>query len=189
MSFSASYSMSLPSPNETASRRSQPPLALSVPLSRFTPRVGGGSAFYVSRLHTLTVKTIFLLFGCFTLTLFWAGAATPPLSDFVGTYEGASPGRSSTGRSFVLQLDVTKQNGAYSLSAEMNDTNREEGMDHTSNTHWRWTGTGSVRNDVLVFTFTSTGDQSRQGSIRRDHSEFILTLDRIRYRLQFSKHN
>src|SRR5208282_585936 len=32
------------------SRRSQPPLALSVPLSRFTPRVGGGSAFYVRRL-------------------------------------------------------------------------------------------------------------------------------------------
>src|ERR1035437_2186575 len=28
-------------------RRSQPPLALSVPLSRFTSRVGGGSAFYV----------------------------------------------------------------------------------------------------------------------------------------------
>ncbi len=26
---------------------SEPPLALSVPLSRFTPRVGGGSAFYV----------------------------------------------------------------------------------------------------------------------------------------------
>ena len=153
MSFSASYSMSLPSPNETASRRSQPPLALSVPLSRFTPRVGGGSAFYVSRLHTLTVKTIFLLFGCFTLTLFWAGAATPPLSDFVGTYEGASPGRSSTGRSFVLQLDVTKQNGAYSLSAEMNDTNREEGMDHTSNTHWRWVGTGSVRNDVRLHIY------------------------------------
>jgi hypothetical protein len=29
------------------SRRSQPPLALAVPLSRFTSRVGGGSAFYV----------------------------------------------------------------------------------------------------------------------------------------------
>ena len=29
------------------SRRSQPPLALSVPLSRFTSSVGGGSAFYV----------------------------------------------------------------------------------------------------------------------------------------------
>src|ERR1035437_5115674 len=32
------------------SRRSQPPLALSVPHSRFTSRVGGGSAFYVRRL-------------------------------------------------------------------------------------------------------------------------------------------
>src|ERR1039458_7070420 len=31
------------------SRRSQPPLALAVPLSRFTSRVGGGSAFYVRR--------------------------------------------------------------------------------------------------------------------------------------------
>ena len=29
------------------SRRSQPPLALAVPLSRFTPRVGGGSALFV----------------------------------------------------------------------------------------------------------------------------------------------
>src|ERR1039457_2686655 len=29
------------------SRRSQPPLARSVPLSRFTSRVGGGSAFFV----------------------------------------------------------------------------------------------------------------------------------------------
>jgi hypothetical protein len=29
------------------SRRSQPPLAVSVPLSRFTSRVGGGSAFFV----------------------------------------------------------------------------------------------------------------------------------------------
>ena len=30
-----------------SSRRSQPPLALAVPLSRFTSRVGGGSAFFV----------------------------------------------------------------------------------------------------------------------------------------------
>jgi len=29
------------------SRRSQPPLALAVPLSRFASRVGGGSAFFV----------------------------------------------------------------------------------------------------------------------------------------------
>src|ERR1035437_3484889 len=34
----------------TGSRRSQPPLAALVPPSRFTSRVGGGSAFYVRRL-------------------------------------------------------------------------------------------------------------------------------------------
>jgi len=34
------------------SRRSQPPLALAVPLSRFTSRVGGGSASFVRRLCT-----------------------------------------------------------------------------------------------------------------------------------------
>jgi len=31
-------------------------MALSVPLSRFTPRVGGGSAFFVRRLHTIMKK-------------------------------------------------------------------------------------------------------------------------------------
>src|ERR1035437_2422741 len=40
-------------PPRLTSRRSQPPLALAVPLSRFTSRVGGGSAFYVRPLHTL----------------------------------------------------------------------------------------------------------------------------------------
>ena len=29
-------------------------MALAVPLSRFTPRVGGGSAFFVRRLHTMS---------------------------------------------------------------------------------------------------------------------------------------
>jgi cytochrome c oxidase assembly factor CtaG len=32
-------------------------LALAVPLSRFPSRVGGGSAFYVRPLHTITMKT------------------------------------------------------------------------------------------------------------------------------------
>jgi hypothetical protein len=31
----------------------QPPLALAVPLSRFTSRVGGGSAFYDRRLEDI----------------------------------------------------------------------------------------------------------------------------------------
>ena len=39
------------------SRRSQPPLARSVPLSRFTPRVGGGSAFFVRPICTRLVSS------------------------------------------------------------------------------------------------------------------------------------
>src|ERR1035438_10314672 len=37
----------MPFTSRLTSRRSQPPLALAVPLSRFTSRVGGGSAFFV----------------------------------------------------------------------------------------------------------------------------------------------
>ena len=44
----------------TVSRRSQPPLARSVPLSRFAPRVGGGSAFYVRR--PMRIALFILLF-------------------------------------------------------------------------------------------------------------------------------
>ena len=37
-------------------------MALSVPLSRFTSRVGGGSAFFVRRLRAVMLKNIFRLF-------------------------------------------------------------------------------------------------------------------------------
>jgi hypothetical protein len=48
-------------------RPSQSPLALSVPLSRFTPRLGGGSAFYVSSMsQTFTESHRHLL-----IVLFW----------------------------------------------------------------------------------------------------------------------
>jgi hypothetical protein len=43
------------------SRRSQPPLALAVPLSRFTSQVGGGSAFFVR--HHRAVE----FYDCFRL--------------------------------------------------------------------------------------------------------------------------
>jgi len=39
-------------------------LALAVPLSRFTPRVGGGSAFYVRRLAMRILITISCLLPC-----------------------------------------------------------------------------------------------------------------------------
>ena len=65
--FSYHWSLSL------TSRRSQPRLALSVPLSRFTSRVGGGSAFFVRRIcrrfimHPLfTVSPMFAVSEDFT---------------------------------------------------------------------------------------------------------------------------
>src|SRR5664279_4615333 len=61
----------------TVSRRSQPPLALAVPLSRFTSQVGGGSAFYVRPLRTMQPKrqagmfTKFLVGVVVFLVVFW----------------------------------------------------------------------------------------------------------------------
>src|ERR1035441_7431954 len=65
------------------SRRSQPPLALSVPLSRFTSRVGGGSAFFV-RHHLRAMKTLITV--CSLIIAFVcksqpAGVTTAPPSD------------------------------------------------------------------------------------------------------------
>ena len=57
------------------SRRSQPPLALAVPLSRFTPRVGGGSAFFVSFKNMISrvycLITYFVMIMCYGL-IAWA---------------------------------------------------------------------------------------------------------------------
>jgi hypothetical protein len=52
----------------------QSPLALAVPHSRFTPRVGGGSAFYVRPTRTI-MKKFTLTFICFTLSTAFALAA------------------------------------------------------------------------------------------------------------------
>ena len=48
-------------------------MALAVPLSRFTQRVGGGSAFFVRPLRTfMTKRTIGALFCCLAVVLFLA---------------------------------------------------------------------------------------------------------------------
>ena len=54
---------------------SQPPLALSVPLSRFTPRVGGGSAFFVrhERFNTTDADSEAHIWRyVFSLPVFWS---------------------------------------------------------------------------------------------------------------------
>ena len=52
-------------------------MALSVPLSRFTSRVDGGSAFYVRQHYTL-MKTLIVTLSCLLLS-FGLVVATPPL--------------------------------------------------------------------------------------------------------------
>ena len=134
------------------------------------------------------VRTKLLVLCSFLLTsLFSACAAPPAQTDFVGTYQGASIRKSPTGQSLVLQLDVTKRNGVYSLVGSMNDTNREEGMDHTSNTHWQWTGTGAVDHESLNFRFDSFDAELGRGTLRRDGAGLTLTLNGVQYRLHLSK--
>lgn len=142
----------------------------------------------VRRLYTHAMKAAFFALCCLTFAFFYACAAPSVQPSFVGTYRGESIHNSSTGRSIVLGLTITEQNGNYSLTASMNDTNREDGMDHTSNTHWRWSGTGTVHNDRLTFRFDSGDAELGGGTLRRDRSGFILMLDRVEYRLRLSRH-
>jgi len=44
-------------------------LALAVPLSRFTPRVGGGSAFFVRRMATSNISRRVLVYGLLICTI------------------------------------------------------------------------------------------------------------------------
>ena len=105
----------------------------------------------------------------------------------VGSFEGEVVESSSSGRSFVVCLRVIEQGGVYSLSALMNDTNREPGMDHTSNTHWRWTGSGSVRGSMLAFMFSSPDAPPEQGSLQQTRKGVTLKLGTVRYRMKRAK--
>src|SRR5664280_1426372 len=71
------------------SRRSQPPLALAVPLSRFTSQVGGGSAFYVRHLMKwkpfkipFTIRVVVFIFGAVSVS-----------SPIRAIYSGKFPGK------------------------------------------------------------------------------------------------
>jgi len=64
------------------SRRRQPPLALAVPLSRFTPRVGGGSAFYVDMADSPTLMKTTLILVSAAVVMLLAGFA-------IGYHNGA----------------------------------------------------------------------------------------------------
>jgi hypothetical protein len=84
------------------SRRSQPPLALAVPLSRFTSRVGGGSAFYV-RQHDKLMKILAILFMCCG-TLYAADSTNMPRV-VIGPPRHIVTGNGDVGQ-FILQTTI-----------------------------------------------------------------------------------
>jgi hypothetical protein len=63
-------------------------LALTVPLSRFTSRVGGGSAFFVRRQAHTTMKTFSKTLA--VIALLWA-VLTPPLLSVLDASNGIGP--------------------------------------------------------------------------------------------------
>ena len=116
-----------------------------------------------------------------------ACSTTPQPVDFAGRYRGAATDRSYPyGESLVEELEISDKAGSYSLTGFMNDTNREPGMDHTSNTRWHWTGTGATRGDALQFTYSDAQGSGGTGSLRQERTGLVLTLDRTQYRLQRS---
>lgn len=138
----------------------------------------------VRRFYSGSVKTTFLLLNGTTLLLL-AACSTPvrPVG-FAGSYQGAAIHSSNPyGESLVEGLDVTERAGSYSLEGYMNDTNREPGMDHTSNTRWQWNGTGTVQGDSLAFSYSSAIGERGTGSLRQERTGFLLTLDQNQYQL------
>jgi hypothetical protein len=153
-------------PSLRATRRPSPPQLM---LRLVTPMAGRAKAAFTALCVCLAGAVVTL-------------AATP--ERFVGSFAGAAVRADPFGKSFVVCLEVTERGGTYSLAALMNDTNREPGMNHTSNSHWRWTGSGAIRGSALEFTFSSADTPPEKGSLRTTRSGILLKLGGVQYRLK-----
>jgi PBP1b-binding outer membrane lipoprotein LpoB len=110
-------------------------LALTVPLSRFTSRVGGGSAFYVRHQHTIMKFTLLVL----TLCLFLAGCSR----------HDAQLQKSVTGT-------WTNEAIAVSFLSDGTFTVRPSNPAHTNVSQGSWL----VKDGALVCTMTHSTDVS-----------------------------
>jgi hypothetical protein len=147
---------------------------------RQVPRHGAGrGACVVRRVAIVLVKT---MVPVGFLVLLWSAACSTPERQvsLKGSYTGS--GLKDDGYSLVEGLEVTEIKGQSRLTAYMNDTNQEAGMDQISNSRSLWTGQGSMRGDSLVFVYKANG-VDRKGSLEANRSGFLLTLDGRRYQL------
>ena len=112
--------------------------------------------------------------------------AAAPNANLLGTFASRRPPPNAYGtHGLVEHLEVTLDGDLYKLSAYMNVTNREGGMEHTSNTFWRWSGEGRLVGNVIRFTYEASfgGDdkETGRGSFRRSGSRYIVEVDGAKY--------
>lgn len=106
--------------------------------------------------------------------------------DLLGTFT-SRPTRQhadSFTESIVELLEVKRDGDGFTLEATMNVMNREDGMDHVSNTMSHWTGRGKRVGAAIRFTYEATGAGSSergQGVFRRAGRGFVLKVDDAEY--------
>jgi hypothetical protein len=85
----------------------------------------------------------------------------------------------------VEQLEVTRDNGQFTLEAAMNAMNFEGNMDHVSNTIWHFTGRGRLVRGTIRFTYEARygggSTETGHGVFRRSGRRFILAVDDAEY--------
>ena len=155
--------------------------------------VGGVTESFINEMKegsTLNVK----IAGKDTLTFSLSGSssaldtlrpsnAQKSEDQFPGVYDGSAPADESGSQSLVDRLEITSTGGKYFLEALMNDRNQEEGMDRPSNTRWQWTGTGSVRDGVLLFKYTTPSKETFDGTLKPNSGGLTLNLGAGDYQL------
>ena len=161
------------------SRRSQPPLALSVPLPRFTSRVGGGSAFFVrpldntqqqknTKMKTTSLveltKSILYIVGIFTL------CSTSVLSQVYQDYSNAHIKNTTGG-----PLDLI----SIGSSAELFITGKEAWFDSKGNLS---KGSGYIQaNPGKYFSVVVTVSPSDAHTNDLNFTQFQLGVTRMEF--------
>ncbi|HWB61361.1 MAG TPA: hypothetical protein VG733_17900 [Chthoniobacteraceae bacterium] len=128
--------------------------------------------------------TLLSMSGCAGIS-----GGAPDAKFYTGTYEGSLIHNDNPYGDLLIEgMQITAgTDGVCTLEGVINATNREEGMDHTSNTRNHWEGTGAIHDGVLQFSYVVTygGDESEKGtgSLQKQGKEYILIFDGDKFRL------
>jgi hypothetical protein len=160
--------------------------------------VGGGSAGLSAALllgrsrrsyygAQVMLRTRFILIVC-CLSLSCAMALASDEGDkLIGAFSGR-PARQHAGsftETIVEELKVSRVEQEFALEVTMNTMNREDGMDHVSNTIWELTGHGKLVEGTIRFDYEARvaggSTETGHGTFRRAGRKFVLTIDNAHY--------